>query len=270
MRIYISVLLVALSYFLSPLACLFLFIFSLLLTLLPPLTTSLSLSPSASAMVPGPHIFIFALANILSCIGRYQTQFSCISISAPILFVILSLILSVCYIICLSIVSMQNIALLPFVCVQHASRIVSDLISLHCPLTPFIFTLSSSLHNPFNPFIFIILLLPAGLGFVLMAVGQIYSPPSHAAIILSLEGVFASVASYILLGEILSYRELCGCFLMLTAALIAKVGISCLDIKHGAYCAYSVQCLLHYFFSFIVALVAPILPSSYNMRRILI
>ena len=78
---------------------------------------SLSLSPSASAMVPGPHIFIFALANILSCIGRYQTQFSCISISAPILFVILSLILSVCYIICLSIVSMQNIALLPFVCV---------------------------------------------------------------------------------------------------------------------------------------------------------
>ena len=66
-----------------------------------------------------------------------------------------------------------------------------------------------------------------------MAVGQAYSPPSHAAIILSLEGVFASVASYLLLDETLSYRELSGCFLMLTAALIAKVGISCIDIKEG-------------------------------------
>ena len=66
-----------------------------------------------------------------------------------------------------------------------------------------------------------------------MAVGQTYSPPSHAAIILSLEGVFASVASYLLLDETLSYRELSGCFLMLTAALIAKVGLSCIDLQQG-------------------------------------
>ena len=72
-----------------------------------------------------------------------------------------------------------------------------------------------------------------GLGFTLMAVGQTYSPPSHAAIILSLEGVFASVASYFFLDETLSYRELSGCFLMLTAALIAKVGLSCIDLQEG-------------------------------------
>ena len=66
-----------------------------------------------------------------------------------------------------------------------------------------------------------------------MAVGQTYSPPSHAAIILSLEGVFASVASYFFLDETLSYRELSGCFLMLTAALIAKVGLSCIDLQQG-------------------------------------
>ena len=40
----------------------------------------------------------------------------------------------------------------------------------------------------------IFLALVDGLGFVLMATGQNFSPPTHAAIILSLEGVFASVA----------------------------------------------------------------------------
>ena len=66
-----------------------------------------------------------------------------------------------------------------------------------------------------------------------MAVGQTYSPPTHAAMILSLEGVFASVASYTFLDETLSYRELSGCALMLLAALIAKVGVQCLDGKRG-------------------------------------
>eukprot|EP01039_Chlorochromonas_danica_P015291 gene15291-17954_t len=47
-----------------------------------------------------------------------------------------------------------------------------------------------------------------GLGFTLMAMGQHFSPPTHAAILLSLEGVFASVASYLFLGETLSSREL--------------------------------------------------------------
>ena len=66
-----------------------------------------------------------------------------------------------------------------------------------------------------------------------MAVGQTYSPPTHAAMILSLEGVFASVASYTFLDETLSYRELSGCALMLLATLIAKVGVRCMDQKSG-------------------------------------
>jgi len=48
----------------------------------------------------------------------------------------------------------------------------------------------------------IFLAVSEGLGFTLMAVGQNYSPPTHAAIILSLEGVFASVASYMFLDEV--------------------------------------------------------------------
>jgi len=75
----------------------------------------------------------------------------------------------------------------------------------------------------------IFLSISEGLGFTLMAMGQSYSPPTHAAIILSLEGVFASIASYIALGETLSSRELTGCMLMLSATMVAKVGINCID-----------------------------------------
>lgn len=72
-----------------------------------------------------------------------------------------------------------------------------------------------------------------GLGFTLMAMGQNYSPPTHAAIILSLEGVFASIASFIVLGETLSFRESVGCVLMLLATLVAKVGCNCIDKPVG-------------------------------------
>lgn len=64
----------------------------------------------------------------------------------------------------------------------------------------------------------------------LRAVGQTFSPPTHAAIILSLEGVFAAIASYIVLGEILSVRELLGCSLMLAATCLAKVGLGSWDL----------------------------------------
>jgi drug/metabolite transporter (DMT)-like permease len=60
-----------------------------------------------------------------------------------------------------------------------------------------------------------------GLGFTLMAIGQNYSPPTHAAIILSLEGVFAAIASYVFLGEVLSRNESMGCLLMLVSAVFA-------------------------------------------------
>eukprot|EP01038_Epipyxis_sp_PR26KG_P008295 gene8295-11226_t len=70
----------------------------------------------------------------------------------------------------------------------------------------------------------IFLAITEGLGFLLMALGQSFSPPSHAAIILSLEGVVATIASYLFLGEILSHRDFLGCALMLAATFIAKIG----------------------------------------------
>lgn len=70
-----------------------------------------------------------------------------------------------------------------------------------------------------------------GLAFTLMALGQSFAPPTHAAIILSLEGVFAAVASYFFLGEHLTPWELFGCALMLVATLLAEVGCSCFESK---------------------------------------
>jgi len=75
----------------------------------------------------------------------------------------------------------------------------------------------------------IFLAISEGLGFTLMAVVQTYSPPTHAAIILSLEGVFAAVSSYFFLGEHLTWRELSGCALMLVSTLIAELA----NVKHG-------------------------------------
>lgn len=81
-----------------------------------------------------------------------------------------------------------------------------------------------------------------GAGFTLMAMGQTFSPPTHAAIILSLEGVFAAVASYFILGEVLSTRELLGCALMLISTFIAKIGFgnmeSVVEAKTMALCCF--------------------------------
>jgi len=54
------------------------------------------------------------------------------------------------------------------------------------------------------------------------AVGQRYAPPAHAAVICSLEAVFASAAGYVFLGESLTGVELCGCALMLTSSILAQ------------------------------------------------
>jgi drug/metabolite transporter (DMT)-like permease len=44
-------------------------------------------------------------------------------------------------------------------------------------------------------------------------------PPTHAAIILSLEAVFAALAGWLVLGETLSLRALIGCALMFSGML---------------------------------------------------
>lgn len=63
-----------------------------------------------------------------------------------------------------------------------------------------------------------------GVAYTLQIVGQKYAPPSHAAIILSLETVFAAVGGYLILDERLGLAELAGCALMMAGMLASQFG----------------------------------------------
>ncbi|WP_425058735.1 hypothetical protein SCACP_33930 [Sporomusa carbonis] len=62
-----------------------------------------------------------------------------------------------------------------------------------------------------------------GIAYTLQVIGQKYSPPSHAALILSMETVFAAVGGFLILGEILGLQEIIGCVLMLTGMLLTQL-----------------------------------------------
>ena len=66
-------------------------------------------------------------------------------------------------------------------------------------------------------------IMSVGVGYTLQVVGQRHARPSHAAIILSLESVFAVIGGWLLLGEVLSARALFGCALMLTGILVSQL-----------------------------------------------
>lgn len=66
-------------------------------------------------------------------------------------------------------------------------------------------------------------LLAVGIGFTLQVVAQKNAVASHAAIILSLEAVFAAIAGWLVLNETLSLRGFIGCCLMLTGMLVAQL-----------------------------------------------
>lgn len=65
-------------------------------------------------------------------------------------------------------------------------------------------------------------LLSVGIGFTLQVVAQQKAPPAHAAIILSLETVFAVIAGMLVLGETLPARGWVGASLMLAGMLSSQ------------------------------------------------
>ncbi|MNE67025.1 EamA-like transporter family protein [compost metagenome] len=66
-------------------------------------------------------------------------------------------------------------------------------------------------------------LLGVGTGFTLQVVAQKHAIASHAAIILSLEAVFAAIAGALFLDESLHLRGYLGCALMLAGMLVAQL-----------------------------------------------
>ena len=68
-------------------------------------------------------------------------------------------------------------------------------------------------------------LVSVGIAYTLQVVAQRRANPSHAAIILSLETVFAVIGGWIILGETLALRGLVGCAFMLAGMLLSQINI---------------------------------------------
>ncbi len=65
-----------------------------------------------------------------------------------------------------------------------------------------------------------------GIAYTLQVVAQKTAPPAHAAIIMSLEGVFAVAGGYLFLSEMLKVRGIIGCSLMLCGMLISQISVT--------------------------------------------
>lgn len=59
--------------------------------------------------------------------------------------------------------------------------------------------------------------------FLLSTLGQVYTPASRAALIMSLEAVSTALGGYLVLGEALSPLELFGCAIMFAATLLSSI-----------------------------------------------
>jgi drug/metabolite transporter (DMT)-like permease len=66
-------------------------------------------------------------------------------------------------------------------------------------------------------------LLSVGIAYTLQVVAQRDAHAAHAAILLSLEAVFAAIGGWLILGEIISARGLFGCGLMLAGMLLSQL-----------------------------------------------
>jgi drug/metabolite transporter (DMT)-like permease len=64
--------------------------------------------------------------------------------------------------------------------------------------------------------------LSVGLGYTLQVVAQRKANPSHAVIILSLEGVFAAIGGWLVLNEVLSIRDGLGCLFIFCGTLVSQ------------------------------------------------
>ena len=65
--------------------------------------------------------------------------------------------------------------------------------------------------------------MSCGVGYTLQILGQRYTDPTTATLIMSLESVFAALSGWLLLNEYLSGKELLGCVLVFLAVLLAQI-----------------------------------------------
>ncbi len=66
-------------------------------------------------------------------------------------------------------------------------------------------------------------IMSSGVAYTLQIVGQRYTQATVASLIMSLESVFSALAGWVILGEILSVREIIGCVLVFSAVVLAQL-----------------------------------------------
>lgn len=67
--------------------------------------------------------------------------------------------------------------------------------------------------------------MSCGVAYTMQIIGQKYTAPTIATLIMSLESVFAVLSGWIILGEQLSLKEFLGCCMVFAAVIIAQVSI---------------------------------------------
>jgi drug/metabolite transporter (DMT)-like permease len=75
--------------------------------------------------------------------------------------------------------------------------------------------------------------ISGGVAFTMQIAAQAYAPPAEAALILSLESVFAAIAGAILLAERLSAIAIVGCALILASVLMVELSAPLLARLRG-------------------------------------
>lgn len=65
--------------------------------------------------------------------------------------------------------------------------------------------------------------ISCGIGYTLQIIGQVHLSPTVASLIMSLESVFATLAGWLILHEVLSTKELIGCGLVFAAVVLTQL-----------------------------------------------
>jgi len=78
--------------------------------------------------------------------------------------------------------------------------------------------------------------LSSGVAYTLQILGQRYTTPTVATLIMSLESVFAALSGWVILNESLSGRELLGCIVVFTAVILAQIPLPALHKEKHVMC----------------------------------
>ena len=69
-------------------------------------------------------------------------------------------------------------------------------------------------------------IISVGIAYTLQVVAQKDAHPSHAAIIMSLESVFAVIGGWLILNESIPLRGIAGCVLMLSGMILSQISLT--------------------------------------------